>query len=181
MVRNIVLAFLVAIAVLLGFAASRPDHFSVSRSTSIAAPPDQLFPLIDDFHSWARWSPWEKRDPNMQRTHSGSPAGPGAIYEWSGNSDVGQGRMEVTNTVKPSQVTIKLDFLKPFEAHNTAEFTLTPEGAGTKVTWTMSGPANFMSKLMGIFMNMDKMIGRDFEEGLANLKRVGETAQQDQR
>ena len=163
-----------ATSALFGFAATKPNEFHVSRSATIEAAPDQLFSPINDFHSWARWSPWEKRDPAMQRTHSGAASGQDAIYAWSGNNDVGQGRMEIEESTPPSKVVIKLDFLKPFEAHNTAEFTLVPAGNGTTVTWSMHGPANLMTKVMSIFMTMDKTVGKDFEEGLSNLKRVAE-------
>jgi uncharacterized protein YndB with AHSA1/START domain len=140
----------------------------------IKAPPAKVFALIDDFRQWAGWSPWEKLDPAMKRTHSGAASGKGAVYAWEGNGDVGAGRMEILETTAPSRVLIRLDFMKPFEATNTAEYTIQPEGEATRVTWAMYGPAPFLSKLMQVFVSMDKMIGKDFEQGLANLKALAE-------
>jgi uncharacterized protein YndB with AHSA1/START domain len=164
----------IAIALVLLLAASKPDTFRVTRAAAIKATPETIFPLISDFHSWGKWSPWEGRDPAMKRTFSGAERGAGAIYAWDGNKNVGAGRMEIIRTTAPSDIVIKLDFIKPFEGHNVAEFTLSPQGGGTDVTWVMHGPAPFMSKIMQVFMNMDRMIGRDFEVGLANLKKVAE-------
>jgi uncharacterized protein YndB with AHSA1/START domain len=164
----------IAVAVILILAANKPDTFSVTRDATIQAPPDRLFPLINDFHQWATWSPWENRDPAMQRNYSGAASGRGAVYGWEGNKNVGSGRMEILESSPPSKIVIKLDFLKPFEAHNTAEFTILPQGRASSLTWQMRGPAPFMSKVMQVFMNMDKMIGKDFEAGLANLKRLTE-------
>jgi hypothetical protein len=163
----VVVALLAAILLL---AATKPDTFRVQRTTSIKAPPDRIFVLINDFHSWGSWSPWEKLDPALKRTCSGAASGKGAVYEWEGNNKVGKGRMEIADAAPSSQVKIKLDFLKPFEAHNTAEFTLESQGDATKVTWAMYGPAPYMTKLMGVFFSMDSMVGKDFETGLANLK-----------
>ncbi len=174
MFKRLLLVLVVLIAVLLGYAATRPDSFRVERATVIKAPPAKVFALIDDFHQWAGWSPWEKRDPAMKRTHSGAASGKGAVYAWEGNGDVGAGRMEILETTAPSRVLIRLDFLKPFAATNTAEYTIVPEGDGTRVTWAMYGPAPFVSKLMQVFVSMDKMIGTDFEQGLANLKALAE-------
>jgi hypothetical protein len=130
--------------------------------------------LINDFHSWETWSPWAKLDPTMKTVYSGAPSGVGSIYEWEGNSKVGKGRMEVTS-IQPAKTSIKLDFLKPFEGHNTADFVLEPAGSGTRVTWVMYGPLNFIpGKLMSVFTTMDKMIGDDFQRGLANLKAAAE-------
>jgi hypothetical protein len=173
MFKIIVLIVVVAVAGVLGYASTRPDVFRVERSASIKATPDKLFPLIADFHQWGAWSPWEKLDPAMKRSFTGAASGKGAAYAWEGDSKVGAGRMEVTDA-QPTQITIQLDFIKPFEGHNIAEFTLTPNGDSTKVTWAMHGPAPFISKLMGLFFDMDKMIGKDFETGLANLKTVAE-------
>jgi hypothetical protein len=130
--------------------------------------------LIDDFKRWSDWSPWEKIDPALKRTHSGATSGRGAVYEWAGNKDVGSGRMEITDSSPASKVVIKLDFLQPFEAHNITEFTLAPQGGGTQVTWKMHGPAPFVTKLMQVFVSMDKMVGKDFETGLANMKAAAE-------
>jgi uncharacterized protein YndB with AHSA1/START domain len=163
-----------AIAVVLILASRKPDTLRVQRTAAIKAAPEKIFPLIADFHQWRAWSPYEDRDPNLQRTYSGANSGRGAVYEWNGNKNVGSGRMEILEAPAPQKVVIKLDFLKPFEAHNTAEFTVVPQGDTTNVTWLMHGPAPFMSKVMQVFMNMDNMIGRDFATGLANLKRVTE-------
>jgi uncharacterized protein YndB with AHSA1/START domain len=164
----------VLIAVVLILALTKPDTFRVERTTSIKAPPEKIFPLLNDFQSWSAWSPYEKKDPAMKRTFSGPPSGKGAIYEWDGDKNVGQGRMEIMRSTPPSNVTLDLDFVKPFEAHNTVVFTLAPQGDFTTVTWAMQGPANFISKVMQVFINMDKMVGTDFEAGLANLKALAE-------
>jgi Polyketide cyclase / dehydrase and lipid transport len=164
----------IAIAVVLMLAAGKPDTFSVQRAAAIRAPAGKIFPLIDDFHQWATWSPYEARDPAMKRSYSGAPSGKGAAYGWEGNKNVGAGRMEILDSSAPAKIIIKLDFFKPFEGHNTAEFTLLPQGDATDVTWMMHGPAPFISRLMQVFMNIDRMIGKDFEIGLANLKRLTE-------
>jgi hypothetical protein len=164
----------IAIAVVLIFAATKPDSFSVTRAIDITAPAERIFPLINDFHRWVAWSPWENKDPAMQRSFAGAASGKGAVYGWDGNKNVGSGRMEILEASAPSKILIKLDFLKPFEAHNTAEFTMLPQSAGTRLNWVMRGPAPFMSKLMQVFMNLDQMIGKDFEIGLANLKKLAE-------
>jgi len=158
------------LVLILVVAATKPDSFRVARETVIVASPDRVFPLVNDFHEWPSWSPWEKMDPAMTKTHTGAAHGKGAVYSWKGNSKVGEGRMEITDSVAPSKIRIKLDFLKPFEAHNTAEFSLEAQGGNTKVTWAMTGAQPFMFKVMSVFMNMDRMIGKDFETGLANLK-----------
>jgi uncharacterized protein YndB with AHSA1/START domain len=164
----------IAIAVVLILAATKPDRFSVRREITVQAPAEKIFPLINDFHQWVAWSPYEHKDPGMKRTYSGTESGKGAVYGWDGNNDVGSGRMEILESAVPSKIVIKLDFFKPFEGHNTAEFTMLPQGDGTHVTWLMHGPAPFMNKLMQVFMNLDKMIGKDFEAGLVNLKTVTE-------
>src|ERR1700744_853092 len=164
----------VAIAIVLILAATKPNSFSVQRAIDISAPAERVFPLINDFHQWGGWSPWEHKDPAMQRTYEGPASGKGAVYGWGGNKNVGSGRMEIIEAQAPSKILIKLDFLKPFEAHNVAEFTMLPQGAGTRLNWVMRGPANFMSKLMQVFMNLDQMIGKDFEAGLAGLKKLAE-------
>jgi Polyketide cyclase / dehydrase and lipid transport len=171
-----VLAALIIVLVLivLVIASTKPDSFRIERSATIKASPEKIFPLINDFHQWLSWSPWEKMDPALKRTHSGAASGKGAIYEWEGNKKVGQGRMEITESTPLSKVTIKLDFLKPFEAHNTAEFTLAAQTDSTNVTWSMLGSQPFMFKVMTIFMSMDKMIGKDFEAGLSNMKGIAE-------
>jgi len=172
----IAVAIAIAIAIVLILAATKPDTFSVRRAAVVKAPPEKIFPLINDFHQWGSWSPWEGKDPAMKRTYSGATSGKGAVYAWEGNKNVGTGRMEILDASSPSKIVIKLDFLKPFEAHNTAEFTMSPQGdaATTNVNWVMHGPAPFMSKVMQVFMNIDRMVGKDFEAGLSNLKRVTE-------
>ncbi len=170
-VLGVIAALILGILLL---AMTKPNELRVQRSTSIYAPPAKIFPLIDDFHCWTVWSPYEKRDPELKRTYSGAPKGKGAIYEWNGNSNVGQGRMEIMESTPSSKISIKLDFIKPFEGHNVAEFTFVPQGNATNVTWLMHGPASFMTKVMSTIMNMDKMIGKDFEDGLATLKSVTE-------
>ena len=164
----------IAVAVVLILAAAKPVTFRVRRSATIKAPPEKVFVAISDFHQWTSWSPWEHRDPAMKRTYSGADSGRGAVYAWDGNKNVGSGRMEILEASLPSKIVIKLDFLKPFEAHNTAEFTMLPQGDATNLTWLMHGPAPLMSRVMQVFMNMDKMIGKDFEAGLANLKKLSE-------
>ena len=168
------LGIVAAVAALLLYAATRPDSFRVERSVVIAAAPEKVYAQIEDFRKWQAWSPWEKLDPALRRTHGGAPAGKGAVYAWEGNDQVGSGRMEIIEAVPGVKVGIRLDFLKPFEAHNTAEFTLQARGDGTRVTWAMFGPNPFLAKLMQVFMSMDAMVGHDFETGLANLKTVVE-------
>ena len=168
----VVLAIVIAIVLIL--AATKPNTFSVQRATTVKAPPERIFPLINDFHQWGSWSPYENKDPAMKRSYSGAADGKGAVYGWEGNKNVGSGRMEILDTSKPSKIVIKLDFFTPFESHNTAEFTMLPQGDATNVTWRMHGPAPFMNKVMQVFMNLDKMIGKDFEAGLVNLKNATE-------
>ena len=163
----------VVVAGILIYAATKPDSFRVQRVVLINAPPDKVFPLINDLKAWAVWSPYEKKDPAMKRTYGAVTAGKGATYAWEGNKDVGQGGMEIVES-GPRRILIKLDFLKPFEAHNMAEFLLDPKGDGTSVTWAIYGPSPYMSKVIGTFMDFDKMIGRDFEQGLADLKAAAE-------
>jgi len=164
----------VAVAAILIYASTKPDSFRVERSTAINAPPEKIFPYIERLTRWAEWSPYEGRDPAMKRAHSGAASGKGAVYEWDGNDQVGKGRMEIVDSTPPHKVVIKLDFLKPFEGHNTAELTVQPKGGQTIVTWAMYGPSTFMTKLVGTFMDMDEMIGRDFAAGLAKLKTIVE-------
>ncbi|TIQ28859.1 MAG: polyketide cyclase [Mesorhizobium sp.] len=174
MLATILVILVVIIAAVLVLAATRPNDFVVSRSASIRAPAEAIFPLINDFKNWPRWSPFEKLDPNMQRTLSGADSGRGAAYAWEGNSKAGKGRMEITNSVPSSLVSLKLDFERPFRANNTVDFTLSPSGDGTNVTWSMRGARPFIAKLMGLFMNFDALIGKDFEAGLDNLKHATE-------
>ena len=165
---------LASIAAILIYAATRPDSFRVERLASLNAPPEKIFPYIDGLKRWTEWSPYEGRDPAMKRTYSGAESGKGAVYEWDGNDQVGKGRMEIVDSTPPHRVVIKLDFLKPFEGHNMAELTVEPKGGQTIVTWAMYGPSTFMTKLVGTFMDMDDMIGRDFAAGLAKLRTVVE-------
>ncbi|MDC8012434.1 SRPBCC family protein [Tahibacter soli] len=174
MIKTVIIVLVVVIAAILIYAATKPDAFVIQRSLGIKAPPERIFALINDFKAWPQWSPYEKRDPAMQRTLGGSERGKGATYAWEGNKDVGQGRMEITESTEPSRIAIKLDFIKPFEAHNTAEFTLVPSGDTTIVTWAMRGEWPYISKVMGVFVNMDRLIGTDFEAGLASLKTLAE-------
>jgi uncharacterized protein YndB with AHSA1/START domain len=174
MLRTIIIVIVVLVAAVLIYAATRPDTFRVQRTTSIKAPPEKIFPLINDFHNFGAWSPYEKKDPNMKRTLSGATHGKGAVYDWEGDYNVGKGRMEITETSPPSRVTIKLDFVKPFETHNIVEFTLDPQGDSTSVIWAMHGPSPYVAKVMHVFFDMDSMVGKDFETGLANLKAIAE-------
>jgi hypothetical protein len=175
MLKKIAAVAVLLLLVVLGVAATKPDTFRVQRSTSIKAPPEKIYAFIDDFHRWGTWSPYEKLDPAMQRTYSGTQRGTGAVYEWDGNSKAGKGRMEITDAPAPTKVTIKLDFLKPMEAHNVAEFTLEPRGDSTQVTWSMAGPTPYFAKVIHVFFSMDRMVGKDFETGLANLKALAES------
>jgi uncharacterized protein YndB with AHSA1/START domain len=168
----------ILIAAFLAFAATRPGTFRVQRTRSIQAPPERIFALINDFGRWSSWSPYEKFDPAMKKTPSGAAQGKGAVYEWAGNRKAGEGRMEITDSTAPSRIAIQLDFLKPFEGHNTAEFTLEARGGSTDVTWAVYGPQPFFAKLMSIFVSMDNLLGKEFEAGLANLKSVAETSDQ---
>lgn len=148
--------------------------YKVERSATIAAAPAVVYGLLVDFHRWPEWSPWEEIDPNMTRTYSGPESGLGATYAWQGNRKAGEGRMEIIEADEPNGLTIKLDFLKPFKAQNTTRFALAATGDGTEVTWTMVGAKTLMTKVMGLVKSMDKMIGPDFEKGLAKLKRAAE-------
>jgi hypothetical protein len=171
-----IIAIIVAIVIagILLFAANRPDTFRVERSATINSPPEKIFPHIDGFRLWEAWSPWEKIDPAVKRSYSGADSGKGAVYAWQGNKDIGQGRMEILESTPSSKVVIKIDFIQPIEAHNTIEFSLESQGGATKVTQAMYGPSTFLSKLMGLFCSMDKMIGQKFDEGLTSLKSIVE-------
>src|SRR5882672_5012099 len=173
MLKKIAIVVVVLIAGVLAYSATKPDTFRVQRSTSIKAPPEKIAAALSDFHGWEAWSPWEKMDPAMKRSYSGAAKGKGAAYAWEGNSKVGQGRMEITEAA-PSRVAMDLDFVKPFEAHNKVVFTLTPKGDTTEVTWAMQGPVPYPAKVMHVFVDMDSMVGKQFETGLANLKAISE-------
>jgi hypothetical protein len=178
MIRTIVIAVValltLAVAVVLVLAARKPDRFSMHRSTAIKAPPEKIYPLIANFRNWGPWSPWEKKDPAMKRSFGGTDGSKGATYAWEGNKDVGKGSMTLAEAEPPKKVALNLDFEKPFEAHNLVTFTLTPKGDTTEVVWSMDGPTPFVGKIMHVFIDMDKMVGRDFEAGLADLKAAAE-------
>ena len=170
----IAVVIVVALVAVLAYAATKPDTFRLSRSTSIKAPPEKIFPFLNDLRSFATWSPYEKKDPAMKRTFGGASSGKGATYDWDGDKNVGQGRLTIAESSPPSKVTMNLDFLRPWEAHNVVEFTLEPKGDTTNVTWAMQGPAPYMAKVMHVFMNMDRIVGDAFEAGLSNLKTLAE-------
>jgi Polyketide cyclase / dehydrase and lipid transport len=163
----LIIAFLV-------IASMRPNTFSLSRSAMFNAPPEKIFPHLNDFKNWGAWSPWEKMDPDLKRNFSGSASGKGAQYSWIGNKKVGEGNMEITRSVPSSNIELNLNFLKPFKASNVTEFKITQKGNMAHVNWEMRGPLNLMMKVMHMFMDMDKMVGKDFEAGLANLKSIVE-------
>lgn len=170
MLKTITIIVAIIVAGVLGLAAIQPDRFRVQREIVVKAPPEKIYPLIEDFRRWSAWSPWEKLDPAMQRDFGGPPSGKGASYAWSGNDDVGQGRMEITEATPRSRIVIQLDFIKPFAASNVAEFDLVPEAEATRVRWAMHGPSPFLSRIIQVFASMDSLVGKDFEAGLANLK-----------
>ena len=178
MVKTIVIVAVVVLGVplagILAFAATKPDTFIVQRATTIKASPKKIFPLVNDFRNFAAWSPYEKIDPSMKRIHSGAANGKGAIYEWDSDGKAGAGRLEITEAAPPSKVAMTLDFFKPFETHNIVEFILVPQGDSTNVTWAMRGPTPYIAKVMHVLFDMDGMVGKDFEAGLANLKTMTE-------
>ncbi len=174
MLKTLLLIVAAAIAALLIYAAARPDTFSLSRSTTIAAPPDKVFALINDLRQFNTWNPFARIDPKQVVTYDATTAGVGAAYNWQGEKS-GAGRMQIAESIAPQRVTAKLDFSKPFEAHNIVDFTVQPQGdKASTVTWTMHGPMPYISRLMTIFFDMDKTVGKDFEAGLANLKAMAE-------
>lgn len=173
MLKNITLVVAALLALLLIYAATRPDNFRVERSVRIQAPPDKIYALIHDLKAFNRWNPYEKKDPAIKGEYGSTSAGPGARYAWQSDK-VGVGSMEITAVAAPSRVALRLDFVKPFEASNQVEFTLRPEAGATQVSWAMQGPSPFLSKLIGVFISMDQMIGKDFESGLSNLKTLAE-------
>jgi uncharacterized protein YndB with AHSA1/START domain len=176
MLVKVLVALAVIVAGALVVVATRPAEFRVTRTGTIAAPPATVFAQVNDFHKWEAWNPWGKLDPAMKESYEGAPAGVGAVYTWTGNSQVGEGRMTITESRPNELIRIKMEFLKPFAATSTAEFTFRPEGNQTAVTWTMEGTNNFMAKAMHLVMNMDRMIGGQFEKGLAAMKSVAEGA-----
>ncbi|MCA0374399.1 MAG: SRPBCC family protein [Gemmatimonadetes bacterium] len=174
MFKKILIGIALLIAVVMALATTKPDTYTVTRSIQIAAAPEKVFAHVNDFHQWDAWSPWAKLDPAMKVTHSGAPSGVGAVYEWTGNSSVGAGRMEITRATPGSEVAIKLDFLEPIASSSVTTFTFAATNGGTNATWTMVGDAVFMTKVMMVFTSMDGMIGGDFEKGLAQLKTEAE-------
>jgi hypothetical protein len=176
MLIYILIALAVLTVLFMLIVVTRPPSFRTARSAMMSAPPDVVFAQVNDLHQWPAWSPWEKLDPNLKRTYAGAPAGAGAVYSWSGQKQVGEGRMTITESRPSELIRFNLEFFKPFKATNTALFTFTPQAGQTNVTWSMEGRKNFMFKAMGLFCNLDKMVGRDFEKGLANLKVVVESS-----
>ncbi len=164
----------VLLTALLVYSATLPDTFRVARAISIKAAPDKVFALISDLRGWSRWSPYEKKDPGMMKRYSGAPNGAGAAFEWQGSQEVGKGRLEITQALPSSKVTMRLHMLAPIEAENDVEFTLETEGDATHVTWSMQGQMPYISKVFSVFIDMDSMIGTDFETGLASLKSIAE-------
>ncbi len=176
MLKIILLSLVVLLAVFLIFVATRPSHFSITRSATFPAPPDKVFPLVNDFHLWNDWSPWAKMDPNCKNSFSGATAGVGAGFAWDGNNDVGTGSMLITESRPNELIKLDLDFIKPMQGKNLTVFTFKPNGTGTDVTWTMSGENGFMGKLFGVIINCDKMVGDQFEKGLESMKALAEAA-----
>ena len=158
--------------------AMQPAHYHVERSATMNAPAAVVFNQVNDFHKWDAWSPWAKIDPNMKTNFEGAPAGNGAVYSWVGNSDVGEGRMTITDSKAAELIKIKLEFVKPFAATNATVFNFKPQGNQTAATWAMDGDNNFVGKAFCLFMNMDKMVGGDFEKGLAQMKTIAEKSAQ---
>jgi len=175
-IRKILIALIGIVVVLVVIVALQPRDFRVARSITISAPPPAVFAQVNDFHKWQAWNPWGKIDPTMKQTYEGAPAGTGSVYTWAGNNEVGEGRMTITESNPTDLIRVKLEFLKPFAATNTTEFTFKPEGNLTLVTWSMFGEKNFMAKAIHLVMNMDKMIGGQFEKGLADMKSAVEGA-----
>ena len=176
MLKKILIALAVIAIVVVGVVAMQPSEFRVVRTATIAAPAPVVFAQVNDFRKWQAWSPYERLDPAMKRIYEGAPAGTGAIYTWAGNNEVGEGRTTITESRPSDLIRIKLEFVRPFSATNTAEFTFKPEGNQTAVTWSLAGKKNFTAKAVHLFMNMDRMVGGQFEEGLARMKSVVEAA-----
>ena len=174
----LVLLIVVAIALICGIAATRPGEMSVSRSTTVNAAPSAVFAVVNDFKLWDAWSPWSKLDPAMKVTFEGPTQGVGAVYHWSGNNEVGEGTTRLVESKPDELVGMKLEIVRPFAGSNDVKFTFVPEGEGTKVTWNMQGKVPFMGKVAGMFMDCDKMCGDQFNEGLANLKKLAELPKQ---
>ncbi len=174
MLLKIAAVLAAVVAAILAFAATKPDSFRVERSVVVAASPEKVFPYLEDPKKTVEWSPWEKKDPNLKKTFSGAAKGKGAVYEWDGNKDIGAGRLEITEVVPNAKVVMDLHFLRPMEGRNVAAYVVTPKEGGCEVAWSIEGPMPFMSKLVSVFMDMDKMIGAEFEKGLGDLKALAE-------
>jgi uncharacterized protein YndB with AHSA1/START domain len=173
---RILLILALVVVVLVGVVAQRPSEFRIERTTIIAAPASAVFAQVNDFHKWGAWNPWGKLDPDMRQTYEGVPWGVGAAYAWTGNRHVGEGRMTITESRPNELIRVRLEFLKPFANTATAEFTFRPRGNDTAVTWSMTGTNNFMAKAFHLVMNMDRMIGGQFDKGLADMKAAVESA-----
>ncbi len=176
MIKKILLLLVIAIAVICVLASRKPDEMIVTRTATIAAPPETVFKVVNDFRQWDAWSPWNKDDPNMKKTLEGPPEGVGAIYKWSGNMAVGEGTNTMVESKPNEKIVMKLDMTKPMEGTSDVQFTFVPEGSGTKVTWSMQGKQPFIGKVMSLFMDCEKMCGDQFNQGLANLKQLVEAA-----
>lgn len=174
MLTNILIALAVILVLGFLFVATRTNDFRIERKATIAAPPSAIFPLVNDFQQWQTWSPWEKIDPALKRTFSGSPAGVGSVYDWLGNNEVGEGRMTITESKSNEYIRVKMEFLKPFKGLGTTEFVFTPNANGTTVAWSMTGEKGLLGKFMHLVMDMDKMIGGNYDKGLADLKILSE-------
>jgi len=172
MVTTIIVGLAIVVLIVLGIAATRSPIMRVERYATIPAPAEKIFPLINNLREWQAWSPWERLDPALKRKYGGAEAGKGATYEWEGNKQAGKGRMQVVESVEPRSIVLDLHFLKPWESRGRIEFLLRPTEAGTEVVWTMESPRTFMTKLVCVFINMERMVGRDFESGLARLREV---------
>lgn len=175
MLKKILGVLAAAILVLVGVIATRPADFIIQRSAVLPVQPDVAFTVVNDFHHWNEWSPWSKLDPQQKTTYSGAESGTGAVYAWTGNDDVGEGRMTIEESKVNELVRIKLEFIKPFATTNTTTFAFKPAEGGTEVTWAMTGTHDFMGKAFSLFMDMDGMVGKDFEKGLASMKTAAET------
>jgi Polyketide cyclase / dehydrase and lipid transport len=176
MLLRILLALAVLVVVAAVVIALQPSHFRIARTLTMRAPAPVVFAQVNDFHNWRAWSPFAQVDPAMQESYAGAAAGMGAVYTWSGDKRAGEGRMTLTDSLSPERIRIRLEFVRPMTATNTAEFTFQPQGDGTAVTWSMEGDRNFLFKAVGLFMNMDKIVGGEFEKGLQQMKSIVEAA-----
>ncbi|HYV66579.1 MAG TPA: SRPBCC family protein [Myxococcales bacterium] len=174
MLKKLLVAVVIVVTIFAVFVATRPASYRVSRSAAIAAPPLSIYPLVADFHQWDKWSPWAKLDPAMKTAYAGPVAAPGSSYSWSGNDKVGEGKMTIVEAKPGERLRLRLEFLKPFASTSATEFSFSPKAGGTETSWTMEGHNDFLGKAFGVFMDMDKMIGNDFEKGLKQLKAVAE-------